>query len=288
MRTTFHAKSAYMDILQRCVQELPQHPVRPERFIWKMKHNKGCISMMTGGQKDPDGLEWKNPVIVALGDSVTAGHFESLLPENPEELARLMQKAQEQIQAGLELPPIEITDSRECYLEKFRAKLIDKYEQTSVSAINAGIAGDSLIGMSARLERDVLRYQPDLVIINGSLNWSEELGTTAEYQALLDQVVQRIQERTDADIILLTPNGDLPNRLFSQGDPLPTKTDERAEAIRQVALKRGVCLADTYRVWEMARERGCPWEELLANRINHPSVEGHEVYAQLLMKLMEE
>ena len=42
----------------------------------KMKENTG----MTGGLfglTDEEGLERKNPVIAALGDSVTAGHFET-------------------------------------------------------------------------------------------------------------------------------------------------------------------------------------------------------------------
>lgn len=66
-------------------------------------------------------------------------------------------------------------------MEQFRNLLIDKYEQTSVSAVNSGIAGDSMYGMKARLYRDVIRYQPDLVILNGSLNWGEEHGSTEDY-----------------------------------------------------------------------------------------------------------
>lgn len=67
---------------------------------------------------------------------------------------------------------------------------------------------------------------------------------------------------------------------------MPT-TGERVVAIREVAEEEQVCLADVYAVWEAAREAGCPWKELLANGINHPGVEGHEVYAMVLMKLLE-
>ena len=67
---------------------------------------------------------------------------------------------------------------------------------------------------------------------------------------------------------------------------MPT-TPQRAEAIRELAAEESVCLADVRAVWDAAREAGCPWEELLANRINHPSVEGHEVYAKVLMKLFD-
>ncbi len=292
MRTTFRTRQPYADKFLECAKRQPcTSPVRPERFMEKMRTNQGSIGAISGMGLDEDGLERKNPVIVALGDSVTAGHFESLLPSDPEELKEFIRKTRKDgtdpTKESRHRPIVEITDSRESYLEKFRYALIDCYELTSVSAINAGIAGDNLIQMSARAERDVIRYQPDLVLINGSLNWDAHLGTTAEYKELLRRLVQRIKEETEADIILLTPNGDLPNTLFGGADaPAPT-TPERVQAIRELAEEEQVCLADTYAVWEAAREAGCPWKELLANGINHPGVEGHEVYAITLMKLFE-
>ena len=289
MRTAFREKKEFGDILLRCAEEyICNSPVRPVRFMEVMKHNRGCISMMLGGKKDPDGLEWKNPVVVVLGDSVTAGHFESLIPTDEKELLKFLENAELLMRKGAPLPAIEITDARECYPERFRSKLIDKYEETSVSVINAGIAGDSLLGMADRLHRDVIRYDPDLVIINGALNWSPEMGSTHNYKQLLTSVVRRIKEGTKADIILLTPNGDLPGSILGADVPGETGTCDRANAIREVAWEENVCLADVYRVWEMARDRNCPWEELLANDINHPGITGHEVYAVVLMKLFEE
>ena len=250
------------------------------------------------GLTDEQGLERKNPLIVALGDSVTAGHFESLM--TPERSA-LFTAAMNKLKAGAppeeafaELTrtyggaPIEVFDARESYIEKFRELLIDKYEQTSVSVINSGIAGDVLPSMAARAERDVIRYDPDLILVNGSLNWNDEtMGDAQAYKAILKALVRRFKAETQADIILLTPNGDLPNTMFSapgQGAANPT-TAQRAAVIREVAREEQVCLADVRAVWDAAREAGCPWEELLANRINHPSVEGHLVYAKVLMKL---
>ena len=143
--------------------------------------------------------------------------------------------------------------------------------------------------MAKRADRDVIRYQPDLVLINGVLNWGPDLGTTAEFKAILAALVRRIKAETEADIILLTPNGDVANKIFAmQGRPVPEpSTSSRAAAVREVAAEEQVCLADVYAVWEAAREAGVPWEELLANGINHPGVEGHEVYAEVLMKLFE-
>ena len=189
------------------------------------------------------------------------------------------------------LPVMEVTDAKESYVEKFRDKLIDKYETTSVSIINAGIAGDFLPSMAARAERDVVCHNPDLILINGSLNWDDDkMGDGNAYKQILLKLVRDLKEKTNADIILLTPNGDTPNDLFSDlGIPaIEPTTAKRCEKIREVAVEENVCLADVRAVWDMAREKGLDWKELLANHVNHPSVEGHEVYARVLMKLFED
>lgn len=306
MKTTFRTRQPYADLFLRCAREADCFsPARPERFIKAMKQNRGSIHIFSGFGLDEEGLERKNPVIVALGDSVTAGHFENInladigtrlkgyarlcgmelrdqdIPAAADKkgIMALLEEIVRKLPEGTGLPAGEITDARESYIEKFRLRLIDKFEQTSVSVINAGIAGDNLIMMDKRLERDVLRYQPDLVLINGSLNWDDSMGTTAFYKQLLEKIVDRVQDHTEADIVLLTPNGMVTDRHFCM------RLEERVEAVRAVACEKSVCLADTYAIWEKARDIGCPWQELLANGCNHPGVEGHEAYAITLMKL---
>ena len=300
MRTTYRIREPFVSTFLQCADDFVcNSPARPVRFIRKMMENTGTAGAMYGFT-DENGLERKNPVIVALGDSVTAGHFESLITPELVELLKeaysplsqggsMMDVGKKMIEMG-GLPPMEITDARESYIEKFREKLIDKYENTSVSVINAGIAGDFLPSMIAHSERDVIRYQPDLILINGSLNWDDQnMGDENVYKQLLQQLVRTLKEKTEADIILLTPNGDTPVTVFADlgyvgGEPTTWK---RCEKIREVAEEEKVCLADARAVWDAAKEKGCAWEELLANKVNHPSVEGHEVYARVLMKLFE-
>ena len=299
MRTTYRIREPFASTFLKCADEFVcNSPARPERFMKLMRENTGTATAAYGVVGE-DGLEKKNPVIVALGDSVTAGHFEGLF--TPEVVAMLGEAYSVLGQGGtledvgkklgeMDVPPLEVYDARESYIEKFREKLIDKYETTSVSVLNAGIAGDFLPSMIARSERDVIRYQPDLILINGSLNWDDAaMGDENVYKTLLQQLVRTLKEKTEADIILLTPNGDTPNTLFADlgfvgGEPTTWK---RCEKIREVAQEENVCLADVRAVWDAAKEKGCPWEELLANKVNHPSVEGHEVYARVLMKLFE-
>lgn len=287
MKTTYRIPAPYAQQFLKLADSFAcESPARPERFMEKMKRNRGAVAGFTQKGLDENGLERKNPVIVALGDSVTAGHFETLLPKDPEALrTHFAQMLRGEDVLG------EITDARESYIEKFRLALIDKYEQTSVSVLNAGIAGDVLPMMCKRADRDVVRHDPDLILINGSLNWDDEtMGDASAYKALLKGLVQKLKAETAADIILLTPNGDLPNDLL-EPIGIPAKevtTPARCEAIREVAREEQVCLADVRAVWDQAKEAGISWEALLSNGVNHPSVEGHEVYARVLMKLFED
>ena len=279
MRTMYRTKPEYAEAFLRIVDETDTcGSVRPEHCKKVMRENQGAINMFSPFGIPDDGLERKNPVIVALGDSVTAGHFEPR--GNLEEIISIIDSG------GMpDLSNGEITDARECYLEKFRSLLIDYFEETSVSTINAGIAGDNMYGMEKRVYRDVIRYQPDLVIINGSLNWGPEQGDSTDYEAALRRTLAVIRNETKADIILMTPNMEkMPDIFKNPKSPLI----ERVEIIRELAEEKKCCLADAYLTWEKFEEAGYPAVELLANRGNHPSVTGHEGFAKVLMKLITE
>ena len=279
MRTTFQTPEPYAgEILRLARETAAAGPVRPLRFQKVMWENRGTIGSINPFGMGEDGLERKNPLIVALGDSVTAGHFENAIPME-ELLAKIAAESFTEDEVG------EVTDVRVCYLEQFRDMLVDRYKQTSVSVVNSGIAGDTLYGMQRRLYRDVIRYQPDLVILNGALNWGEPCGSTEDYKKLLTQVVKAIKAETKADLILLTPNMDWPSPL-APGNPLST-LKERVEVIRSLAGAEQVCLADAYKVWEAYEAAGYPVQEMLANGLNHPSVTGHTVYAMALMQLFD-
>ena len=299
MRTTFRIRQPYADLFQKCADEhVCRSPARPERFIRKMQTHNG-IARRSFHLIDEGELEPGNPVIVALGDSVTAGRFESLMTPAldaaiTEHNLRLQTEAEldDSYRKTFEdrvLPYIEVFDARESYVEKFREKLIDKYEKTSVSVINSGIAGDTLPSMAARAERDVIRYDPDLILFNGSLNWDETYGDAEDFRRILRALIRRFKEETNADIILLTPNGDVAGSIFNvpEDEWIQPTTWRRVEVIRSLAEEEQVCLADVRAVWDEAKRVGCPWEELLSNHMNHPSVEGHEVYAKVLMKLFD-
>ena len=79
MKTNFQTPPQWEKIFLELADTMNcTNSVRPEHFKEIMRKNKGDIQMFSPFGPTEDGLERKNPVIVALGDSVTAGHFESV------------------------------------------------------------------------------------------------------------------------------------------------------------------------------------------------------------------
>ena len=61
-------------------------------------------------------------------------------------------------------------DFEAVYHNRLRLMLSEKEPTRPVSVVNAGVNGDSAAGGLARLDRDVLRFRPDLCVVNFGLN----------------------------------------------------------------------------------------------------------------------
>lgn len=246
MKTEYRMPKEMSEAFLELADKMPLKRVkRPEKFIEILNTRTPGTGFDCG-----DGLETRNPLIAVMGDSVSAGYFECL-----------------DVEAG--------------YVSVFRRMLTEKFANAYVNVYNAGVGGDMLPAMAARTRRDVTSMNPDVVIINGSLNWSEKFGGKEEYKKLLQSMVKQIQEETHAEIILLTPNVIV--REYDPNDHLRG----RVEAIRETAEEMDTCLADVYAIWDEFIKLGNDPKVMLANEINHPDVTGHIVYAKELMKLFE-
>jgi len=209
-------------------------------------------------------------LIVALGDSVTQGVMEQ-----------------------------NVLDSANVYHRLLQGELESFFPTTTFSTINAGVSGGSAPQALLRLERDVLRHDPDLVLVAFGLNdagqWLEGLKTFID---ALHGIVARIKRETAADIVLLSPSFAARRTSFRihadhagmAAGIIQTQTSgilaRYAQAIRDVAAASGVALADIHREWTRLAEDGLDTDVWLSNGLNHPDRRGHKLAASLIFQTL--
>ncbi len=223
------------------------------------------------------------PVTIAfIGDSITQGCFE-VYYKTPTQLDT-------------------IYEYKNAFPTRVREMLAILYPNVQVNIINSGISGDTVTRGLERLERDVLRYAPDLVVVGygaNDCNLGGEDGVTM-YTEGLRSMFRRIRA-CGAEAIYLTEGP------FC-AKTSPTVTDERLKLLakkfsdlenrgvlgryfaagKRVAAENDVACCDVYSAWKTLERGGVDITELLANKLNHPSRDMHYYIAVKLLEVMFE
>ncbi len=252
MKSKIEMSEAYKESFN---QYLSTHNVTngiyPTKF-WKiMKTHRGYINYAE--RLNDDYIELRNPLIVVLGDSVSGGHFEMRSKD-----------------------PLDVVQNlEECYVEVFKHMLHDYYGVSTLNIINSSIAGDNIYGMYKRLEQDVLMYKPDLVILNGSLNYSKRLGDSESFGRWLHMVIEKIMQN-GSELVLMSAN-----MMVDDDDYLA-----RVNCVREAAKLYALPFVDIYKIYEdvVGKEH---LKEVLSNGVNHPTPYGHVIMAKALMQLFD-
>lgn len=212
-------------------------------------------------------------LIVALGDSVTNGMFAH-----------------------------HVLDQESVYHHQLWKLLCKRYPDCVFSMINAGIAGDHSQGGLARLDRDVIRHQPDLVIVGYGLNDAcHGDDFLPNYTHAMAEIIARTRKETHADVVVLTPNflvtrdNDCihPEHRAANIHETFMKVQHGgtlarfAQAARQTAAKHHAAVADVFAKWESMAKLGVDTNAMLSNGLNHPNAQGQRIIADEVMKLIE-
>ena len=159
-----------------------------------------------------------------------------------------------------------------------------------VNVINAGIGGITAVKSIPRLDSQVLCHNPDLVIVCFGLN---DVNKEKEiYLKALSVIFQRCKEH-GADVIFMTPNmlntyvaddTHPDHREYAKktaGIQNSGRMDDYINSACELARNMDVTVCDCYSEWKKLSETQ-DTTLLLANRINHPTKEMHELFAQCL------
>jgi len=178
------------------------------------------------------------------------------------------------------------------YVTLVKNALQEKHNDLGVEVIGAGVSGNTVPDIQARLERDVLSKKPTVVIIYIGINdvWHGEKdpakGTSKEkYEAGLRDVIQRCQD-AGARVVLCTPSviGEK-NDGSNTNDP---KLDEYADISRAVAKDMKVPVCDLRKAFEAyEKEHNADNKEagvLTVDRV-HLNDAGNKFVAEQILKM---
>jgi len=178
------------------------------------------------------------------------------------------------------------------YWNRLKQKINNVRSYMPVNVINAGIGGITANGSLGRMEKQVFAHNPDLVIVCFGLN--DVNGPIERYLNALTKIFEKCNEE-DVETIFMTPNmlnTSVADDTASIHMEYAKRTaeiqnggrmDEFMNAACELAKSMGIKVCDCYSEWKKLSETQ-DITYLLANRINHPTKEMHELFAQKLFE----
>lgn len=199
---------------------------------------------------------------VFFGDSITEGYFNASKPE-----------------------------PQSVYHKKLADKIKKYFPNSNFEAINAGIAGNSSPDGLKRIENDVISHSPDLVSVCFGLNDSN--GTLETYIDTLTKIFDRLRAE-NITVMFMTPN--MLNTTVSEDTAEGLKEyagktadyqnsgkmDKFMNSVKRLCGEYSIPVCDCYSKWKQLSGLGADTNLLLANRINHPLPQMHELFANSL------
>lgn len=185
-------------------------------------------------------------------------------------------------------------DYENVYWNVLRKKLNALRDYIPVNMICASIGGTSAEASLSRLEKQVLKHDPDMVIVCFGLN--DVNGSLERYLRSLRIIFERCLE-AGAEVIFMTPNmlntyvaDDTPPQFLEYAAKTAEmqtsgRMDRYMSAASELAHDMGVTVCDCYSKWK-ALSQTEDTTMLLANRINHPTEEMHRLFADSLYEVI--
>ncbi len=166
------------------------------------------------------------------------------------------------------------------YIDFLRGMLRMKFPESRFKLVNSGIPGDTADSGLYRLMGDVLYYNPDCVFIQYAINDAFSGFTEQQFKKNIKDIIEKIDENTNADIILITSG------YIGDNDD-----NHRVERYYQQLTVLGedfrIPVAPVHEYWKKKITDGIPLESLVQYDGVHPTEEGYRFMAEAVMKLFE-
>ncbi len=231
--------------------------------------------------------------------AVTGGTHEAQLPTQAERLAQVLPENSDSMKAVRSwldgsVPATWVftgdsithgalyTEGRRSFVEHFAERVRWELRRFDDVVINTGVCGERTGGLLDHLERRVLRFQPDVVLVLLGMNdCLAGPDGREQFRRNLEEIAGRIREGA-AIPVLQTPNTVYPPNAISRSD-LPAYVD----IVRDVAARNELPLIDHWRFWQESRVAPAALVEWLQDASIHPNSVGHREMACLIFRALE-
>ncbi|EAQ78359.1 hypothetical protein DSM3645_18521 [Blastopirellula marina DSM 3645] len=165
--------------------------------------------------------------------------------------------------------------SKRAWCDMLGLALKTAYPNADLQMINAGRSGHTTVNALARIDRDVIAKQPQLVIVSFGMNDVARV-PLEDYKRNMREIIQRCQD-AGAKVIVCTPNA------VSETAARPeAKLAQYVNAARSIAADFQLPLVDLFAAWRKIRaEDPLGWSLLMSDEI-HPNMTGHLQFAELI------
>jgi lysophospholipase L1-like esterase len=177
------------------------------------------------------------------------------------------------------------------YITIIKDSLTKKYP--SIEIIGAGIGGNKVPDLQARINKDVLAKKPSIVVVYIGINdvWHfitpGQTGTSKEvYESGLEDIIGQLQT-IGARVILCTPS--VVGEKKNGANQLDAQLDEYSEISRSVAKKMKIELCDLRHAFVNYLQTHNPdntEKGILTEDMCHLNNEGNRVVAQEMLKVL--
>ena len=185
-------------------------------------------------------------------------------------------------------------DYERVYWNVLKRKLYAVRNYVPINTICAAVGGTSANASLPRLDSQILKHEPDLLIVCFGLN--DVNGELDTYLSSLKEIFEKSLP-VCGEVIFLTPNmlntyvpDDTPKQHWEYAHKTADmqnsgRMDEYIYSAKALAESIGVTVCDCYSEWKRL-SKSTDTTMLLSNRINHPTEEMHELFADKLFELI--
>lgn len=194
---------------------------------------------------------------------------------NLERMSKLIEKLENKQEVTIAFIGGSITEGltagpEKCWAKLTYDRLCEKYPDTKINYVNAGLSGTPSVLGNIRLQRDVLDYDPDMVFVEFAVNDGNDQIYKDSYDAMVRKILS--QEKQPAVALYFT--------VIKSGHTCE-------EYMSQVGKAYGLPMVSLNSVLSHEFETGrMKWEDYSDDE-SHPNEWGHKMTADLIMNMFD-